>query len=230
MEADLKSGNSFRAGMYLLENLTSGMYNDPLSVYREYIQNAVDSIDVMQTTQTVHRDEQLMITIDIDPREKSITILDNAMGISSELAEGILSGIGISEKTDFRLRGFRGIGRLGGIAFSDRAIFRTKAKGEKVESVQEWDCKGLRTLISQFRENPLSIAQVFERTTKFSLNNSKLPIESYFEVKLYGVSSFRNYILDVRKVKSYLKQVAPVQFNHVDSHFLIKLIIIWPVI
>ena len=33
------------AGKYLLEILTKGMYSNPMHVYREYIQNASDSID-----------------------------------------------------------------------------------------------------------------------------------------------------------------------------------------
>lgn len=32
-------------GKHTLESLTSGMYSDPYVVYREYIQNATDSID-----------------------------------------------------------------------------------------------------------------------------------------------------------------------------------------
>ena len=31
--------------IFLLESLTNGMYASPLDLYREYIQNAVDSID-----------------------------------------------------------------------------------------------------------------------------------------------------------------------------------------
>ena len=33
-------------GKYTLESLTNGMYSSPLDMYREYIQNAVDSIDI----------------------------------------------------------------------------------------------------------------------------------------------------------------------------------------
>ena len=33
------------AGKFLLEILTKGMYSNPLHIYREYIQNASDSID-----------------------------------------------------------------------------------------------------------------------------------------------------------------------------------------
>ena len=32
-------------GKYTLESLTNGMYASPLDLYREYIQNAVDSFD-----------------------------------------------------------------------------------------------------------------------------------------------------------------------------------------
>ena len=32
-------------GKYTLESLTNGMYASPLDMYREYIQNAVDSFD-----------------------------------------------------------------------------------------------------------------------------------------------------------------------------------------
>ena len=46
MNKVLKKKTPFKAGMYLLETLTSGMYNEPLTIYREYIQNAVDSIDI----------------------------------------------------------------------------------------------------------------------------------------------------------------------------------------
>ena len=34
-----------QVGKYTLESLTTGMYSDPKIVYREYIQNAVDSLE-----------------------------------------------------------------------------------------------------------------------------------------------------------------------------------------
>ena len=46
MAQKARTKSSFKAGMYLLETLTAGMYNDPLAIYREYIQNAADSIDI----------------------------------------------------------------------------------------------------------------------------------------------------------------------------------------
>lgn len=215
IDAKIKKKSSFKAGMYLLENLTSGMYNDPLSIYREYIQNAVDSIDISSVKKRGNPKE---VHINIDPFKKQITIRDNGEGISSTIAEEILSSIGNSNKNNHTLRGFRGIGRLGGIAFSDKAIFKTKAVGEKIESIQTWDCLKLRQLINTKR-NSLSFKDFFEKVTNFSHQNGKRQNESYFEVTLEGVSSFRNHISDIQIIGNYLSQVAPVPFNYTDfSH------------
>ena len=132
----------FTAGVYLFETLTSGMYNYPLSVYREYIQNAVHSIDLSNGS----KNKQVAITI--VPVENTIIIRDNACGIKKEEAFIVLNSIGISNKKGVNsLRGFRGIGRLGGIAFSNRVIFSTKFDGEDSVSRQEWDCVKLREIL-----------------------------------------------------------------------------------
>jgi molecular chaperone HtpG len=205
-----KKASSFKTGMYLLDSFTSGMYNDPLIVYREYIQNAVDSIDLASHQQRSSPE----VRIDLAPGQRMITIRDNALGVPSQIAQETLSSIGSSTKADLGLRGFRGIGRLGGIAFSDTAVFRTKARYEAVESVQEWDCKELRRLLSSQKKKALSLEEVFERVTAFRQEHSDRPGDSYFEVTLQGVSSFRNQIFDIEKVRRYLGQIAPVSFDY----------------
>jgi len=101
--------SNFKAGMYLLENLTTGMYNDPMSIYREYVQNAVDSIEI---SHRLGSKKVRKININLDPRSKNIIFFDNGIGVESSTAEEILSSIGSSNKMDAGLRGFRGIGRL----------------------------------------------------------------------------------------------------------------------
>ena len=49
-------------GKYTLESLTNGMYASPLDMYREYIQNAVDSFDAV-IAQKTGRDDKLQIDI-----------------------------------------------------------------------------------------------------------------------------------------------------------------------
>lgn len=205
--------STFKAGMYLLETLTAGMYNDPLSIYREYIQNAVDSIDIGKNQ---GKRKVTTINIDLDPPKKMITFRDNGVGVPAEVAENILSSIGSSNKQGSGLgefRGFRGIGRLGGIAFSEKVIFRTKAEGEKTESIQIWDCQKLKQIFDKEKYN-LTLKELFRQITSFSQQNSLPSKGSYFEVSLYGVSSFRSHIIDIAKIRNYLSQVAPVPFNY----------------
>ena len=52
-------------GKYTLESLTNGMYASPLDMYREYIQNAVDSFDIALEKKGIST-ERLRIDIDID--------------------------------------------------------------------------------------------------------------------------------------------------------------------
>jgi len=203
----MKTENSFKAGMYLLETLTSGMYNDPLSIYREYIQNSVDSID------TCSSKTNKSVNIALDPFTKSITIIDNGSGIPVKNAVSLLSGIGSSNKAGTDLRGFRGIGRLGGIAFSDTVSFRTKAVNDNAEIVQKWDCIKLRKLLANPKNSAMHLNELFNEITTFGKNKSVDINKSYFEVKLEGVSSFRNYLFDIKKVKEYIAKTCPVDYS-----------------
>ncbi len=202
-------GTQFKAGMYLLETLTSGMYNDPLSIYREYLQNSVDSID-----QSGRSPEDTEIKIELNPIQQSVSIYDNGDGISFEKAEKVLSSIGSSEKLGTLQRGFRGIGRLGGIAFAKKVVFRTSATGESIVSTQEWDCEDLRHLLRSPKHSSMTIEELFSRVSSFYQEDDiELKNSSFFEVKLLEVESFRNYIFDIQRIKQYLIQVAPLPFD-----------------
>lgn len=105
------------AGKFLLEILTKGMYSNPMHVYREYIQNSSDSIDraiesgILQATEAE-------IHIFIDDKERNIVIRDNGLGIPLDIAKTKLMNVGASDKDGVTERGFRGIGRLGGLAYA----------------------------------------------------------------------------------------------------------------
>lgn len=201
----------FKTGMYLMETLTAGMYNNPFSIYREYIQNSVDAIDKLNRTNGKNNST---ISIKIDPINKRITFKDNGCGIKSELAESILSSIGISEKLGKDFRGFRGIGRLGGIAFSNKVVFRTKAKFELIESVQKWDCCKLREVLQNPNDQNFTLEDLYNSSVTFFQRSVKSLNSSYFIVTLEQVSSFRNIIFDITKVKKYLQDTAPLPFKN----------------
>ena len=117
------------AGASLLETLTSALYADPIVVFREYVQNSVDSFVLMEN---VSRD--LVVSIEVNLATRSIKIDDNGAGIPSEKFLSIMSSLGKSEKKGENGQiGFRGIGRLAGLAFCERVVFLNKKYGQRFE-------------------------------------------------------------------------------------------------
>ena len=107
------------AGIFGL--VTVGMYDTPLAVYREYIQNSADAV----ARGGDPKGDKVEITI--DPSELRVTIRDNGPGLSYDDALDQLLPIGCSNKRMGSDRGFRGIGRLAGLAFAETVTFTTRA-------------------------------------------------------------------------------------------------------
>ena len=63
-------------GKNVIENLTTAMYENLLIVYREYIQNAADSIDKAVNQGLIDRNHA-EIYVDIDKNIRYISIEDN---------------------------------------------------------------------------------------------------------------------------------------------------------
>ena len=83
--------------------------------------------------------------------------------------------------------GFRGIGRLAGIAFCDALKFRTSAKGESKATVLEFDCVGIRKAISPANRRILEMADVLAKYVTESTEQAK-PGDHFLEVTLAGIS------------------------------------------
>ncbi len=135
-----------KIGKFTLESLTTGMYADPRIIFREYIQNATDAID-NAVKQGLIQQKEGRIDITIDKQNSKIIITDNGIGINHESVWRLLGDIGDSEKRFEENRGFRGIGRLGGMSYAGELQFITTAKGEAIKTVVYWDCKKLKELL-----------------------------------------------------------------------------------
>ena len=101
-------------GKDVIESLTMAMYEDSKFIYREYIQNAADQIDKAVNEGLLKNPKEGYISIRIDKRTKTISIEDNATGISYGQVEDVLKNIAQSTKQRGIDKGFTGIGRLGG--------------------------------------------------------------------------------------------------------------------
>src|SRR5262245_50101545 len=203
----LVAAQHVRIGKDVVELLTSGMYVSPIAIYREYVQNAADALDALGQPSTGQ------VSIEFDHQARSATIRDNGVGVSADDALSVLLAIGASPKRGTRARGFRGVGRLSGLAYCRELEFRTKARGEpKVVSVS-WDCRALRERLAD-----RAFGGDLQRTVAdvVSVRHQKADdiADHFFEVCLRDVARLRNdLLLNERIIFHYLSQVSPVPFS-----------------
>ena len=61
----------------------------------------------------------------------------------------LLGGLGISSKRYGETRGFRGIGRLGGLGYADEVVFETRPAGQDFVRVVSWNALELHTFLDR---------------------------------------------------------------------------------
>lgn len=196
-------------GKNIIEHLTTAMYENSYTVYREYIQNSADSIDKALAEGLVLKDDAI-IDIHIEFNKRKVSIYDNAKGISAVNFNRILTDIADSEKDRTKDKGFRGIGRLAGVAYCDRLIFKSSYKGEDVESILEWNGVKLREVLNDVNQHP-SASELVDSIT----NSYTVPAEKdshYFEVIMENVIAESDDLLNEHDVIEYLRAVAPIPF------------------
>jgi molecular chaperone HtpG len=198
-----------KIGKDVIESLTMGMYDDSKFIFREYIQNSADQIDkgIAQKLLSIDEGE---IFIFIDEEKKQISIEDNATGIESKQVRSILSNIAQSTKVRGVHKGFRGIGRLGGLGYCDTLTFETSFKGEGIKTTMKWDACQLKQIINN-RTNKEEASDVIDRVISIT-EDAEDPNKHYFKVVLQNVNNPE--LLDVSEVRNYLAMTAPVPFSN----------------
>jgi len=193
-------------GKDVIESLTTSMYDDPRFVYREYIQNSSDAIDKARLKFLGYTGN---IYISIDYEKRKVEIEDDGTGIEKDKVAEILKNIAQSTKQKGVDKGFRGIGRLGGLGYCKQLIFETSAQGENIKSTMIWDAEKLKNIIAD-RTNKEEAATVIDAVT--TLKQSTEDVEKhYFKVILEGITN--DSLLDVKDVRQYLSMIAPIPFK-----------------
>lgn len=205
--------NNIIIGKHTLESLTSGMYSDPYVVYREYIQNATDSIDDAFRQGLLNPGED-SINIDINPSERRISIFDNGCGVPSNLAVKTLISIGNSRKDSSNSRGFRGIGRLSALSYCSKLTFETSYFSDKQGTRIVIDSKRLSELLAQVSDADVSVLDVLQQVYSHSTFPEKAK-RHYFKVIMDGVD-IASDLTNVSEVISYISQNAPVPYDKAD--------------
>lgn len=202
--------NEIIVGKYTLESLTNGMYASAKDLFREYIQNAVDSID-NAVYMGVLQDGDGIIEITSDADKKYICINDNGQGIPSSKAAKLLLDIGNSSKNRQRNRGFRGIGRLAGLGYCDQLVFTTSAINEKKKTVITFDALKLKGLLRSTNDKNESITDVIDAVVNVEYAFEKEKAH-YFSVEMIGVDKTAG-IQEKNDLIEYFVQYLPLKFS-----------------
>ena len=191
-------------GADILNLVTTGMYHTPLAVYREYIQNAADAIEGVGWSDKGH------VKISIDPGERSVKISDNGPGLTHAEAKRELIPVARSRKRHGVHRGFRGIGRLAGLAFADTVTFRTRARRTHSVSEISWDGTTLRESAVEGADP----GQIIQNCVEVSRIDGTGWPKHFFEVEIRHVARHAaGRILNRRAVRGYIGEVCPVPMS-----------------
>lgn len=187
-------------GGELLRLVSAAMYDNPLVLYREYIQNSADSI-------AAKRLDAGSVRITVDPHRSQITILDNGTGLTASDAVHRLLDLGRSPKNPSVDRGFRGVGRLAGLAFAEELHFTTRTHAGAAPTRVSWNSRALREL-DLARVDAMTAIQQVTATTQ--LSNGEWP-DRFFQVTIDRVNRHAaSTLLNEDAVRSYLSEVCPV--------------------
>ena len=203
-------------GKNFLENLTVAMYENSFTVYREFVQNAADSIDKAIEKGLLDK-EEASIDIAIEYNKRKISVHDNAMGIPMRDFKKKMTDVADSEKDRNTDKGFRGIGRLAGLGYCDTLIFRTSVKGEDKESIIKWDGVRLKEIVADPRLHPSS-DELINMITDVSYIDARKE-DHFFEVVMEDVIFESDDLLDTEQVINYLQAVAPVPYANYFSFY-----------
>ena len=212
LDAEVAPLDRIVIGKDVLELVSSAMYVDPLTIYREYIQNAADAIDEALAAGYYTQHEKRQVTIGIDSAQRKVTIRDNGIGVPWKDFGRRLTSLGASGKRGGTARGFRGVGRLAGLGYAQRLTFRSRAQGEDRASELSWDCRLLRSALRS-SDPDAGVEDLIRRAVSLS----RVPADGYpsrfFEVELEGVVRLRSdKLMSPTAIGEYLAQVAPLPF------------------
>ena len=214
---DSRPPNIF-VGKGVLELLSSAMYINPLTLFREYIQNAVDAIDDAVASNHLVSSQDGRIDITLDQQNRRIAMRDNGSGLTNKAFAATMLTIGDSTKRGTGARGFRGVGRLAGLGYAQQLIFRSRSVKDSDVMEIIWDCRTIKQLLTTKAES-----RDLETLVQQAVNVAPLPSEGYpshfFEVELVKPRRIANdKLMNEVEIAYYLGQVAPCPFAPEFSH------------
>ena len=200
---------TLRIGAFVLETLTLGMYGEPRHTLREYVQNSFDAI------REAKRSKQLSGrgTVHITYSDNEIRIRDNGAGVSASAAWDTLTSIGASKKDRKNDAGFRGIGRLAGMAYCEELQFRTSFLGESEVSVVTFDAAALLEGMDPDEGGAIELAELLSSNVRLDQSEKTDKQTHFFEVVMIGLGNAPEELTDIAEVEPYLRETLPLGYR-----------------
>ena len=205
--------NEVFVGKDVLELLSSSMYVNPLSIFREYVQNATDGIDDAVASNLLSSVEDGKIEINLDHIDRRVVIRDNGFGVSNADFPSRMLSFGASPKRGTGARGFRGVGRLSALGYVQQLVFRSRAVGDTAVLEAVWDGRLVKRLLSSIDASSDLRTIVQEAITLRRLGPDEYPTH-FFEVELIKPRRIANdRLLNEVEIANFIGQVCPCPFS-----------------
>jgi hypothetical protein len=192
--------------------LSHDLYPRKLEVVREYIQNASDAIDAFTPISDAIEDRSEPV-IKLSVQQRSLLIFDNGLGMDAEEIYK-LKRIAYSEKKVGEEAGYKGIGRLAGIAVADKLKISSTSYGDPVLHHFEFRAKEMREEVSENKKKGIqepATAVINRHTSLWSVPTD--PKDHHTMVEIRGISELWPELLDTTVLKEYVGDIAPVEFS-----------------
>ena len=202
---------NYMIGKRILETLTTSLYEEPIVVFREYVQNSLDS--KIEAEKLGKDTSGFRVNITIDKENATITIEDNGMGIPTSNFKDKMLRLSHSDKKDRPGHiGFRGIGRLSALPLCKKLAFESKYAEEDVINVCIFDAEKYAVELDKKEDN--GVLRLIEDITSFS---SRQPCDDegdqFFRVTIENYSTEIHQLLASNSFEKDLKSLLPLRYS-----------------
>ena len=195
----------------LLETLTSALYEDPIILFREYVQNSLDAYNYEVNNDKSKAMDDFFVNIKIDKDNSNIEIIDNGYGIREEEFLTKMRLIGESDKKKLEDQiGFRGIGRLSAMPLCKQLVFENKPKGTNKRLIFTWDGEKFNDLLNKGEDFDATLDEI---TTNSREDYDGDIDDHYFKVKIHRYQEAIEDLLKSKNFKGRLCTLLPLRYS-----------------
>ena len=202
-------------GRNLLETITSALYESPIILFREYVQNSLDAYNDATKNRGKEKFSDFKVEITIDKEDRKITIIDNGYGIENteKFMQDMLS-FGNSSKADrSQFIGFRGIGRIAALPFCETLIFENKIENATNIDVCTWQGAKYRELLNSDATDNATFEQTVRSIVDIESKLCKVDNIHYFKVEIINYSPEIEELMEQFNFKASLTRLLPIKYS-----------------